>query len=255
MVILTAMKRLSFLLSALVFLIFFSPAQEANEFEIPAKSRQCLVGIASGWNSSYVTLTLYERGVGGSWKQKGGSWKGRLGRYGLVWGKGLHPVPSGARTKREGDGRAPAGVFYTGGAWGYAPSIKKSPNLNYVQVTPRDLWYEDVTSPYYNQYRRIEHDPRTTAEKKAQMKQGDYAHSLKLFIAHNAYPNIIAGHGSSIFFHIWRNDGNSPTAGCTTMPEGNLKALIAALEPTEVPVYVLLPQAEYNQYREAWKLP
>jgi hypothetical protein len=39
------------------------------------------------------------------------------------------------------------------------------------------------------------------------------------------------------------------------MPEGNLKALIAALEPTEVPVYVLLPQAEYNQYREAWKLP
>jgi len=249
------MKRFALPLVALVSLFLSLLAQETEAFEIPPKSKQCLVGIASGWNSSYVTLTLYERGPTGTWKQKGSSWKGRLGRNGLVWGKGLHPVPSGAKTKREGDGRAPAGVFYTGGAWGYAPSIKKSPNLNYVQVTPRDLWYEDINSPYYNQYRRIQHDPRTTAEKKAQMKQGDYAHSLKLFIAHNAYPNITPGHGSSIFFHIWRNGGNSPTAGCTTMPEGNLKALIAALEPTKIPVYVLLPQAEYAQYREAWKLP
>ena len=249
------MKRFALPLVALVSLFLSLLAQETGAFEIPPKSKQCLVGIASGWNSSYVTLTLYERGPTDTWKQKGSSWKGRLGRNGLVWGKGLHPVPSGANTKREGDGRAPAGVFYTGGAWGYAPSIKKSPNLNYVQVTPRDLWYEDINSPYYNQYRRIQHDPRTTAEKKAQMKQGDYAHSLKLFIAHNAYPNITPGHGSSIFFHIWRNGGNSPTAGCTTMPEGNLKALIAALEPTKIPVYVLLPQAEYAQYREAWKLP
>ena len=249
------MKRFALPLVALVSLLLLFVNSTAQAFEVPAKSKQCLVGIASGWNSSYVTLTLYERGVGGGWKQKGDSWRGRLGRNGLVWGKGLHPVPSGARTKREGDGRAPAGVFYTGGAWGYAPSIKKSPNLNYVQVTPRDLWYEDVNSPYYNQYRRIQHDPRTTGEKKAQMKQGDYAHSLKLFIAHNAYPNITPGHGSSIFFHIWRNDGGSATAGCTTMAEGNLKNLIAAVEPAKLPVYVLLPQAEYDQYRETWKLP
>jgi L,D-peptidoglycan transpeptidase YkuD (ErfK/YbiS/YcfS/YnhG family) len=249
------MKRLTFLLVALIFLIFLSPAQEAKNFGIPAKSQQCLVGIASEWNSSYVTLTLYERGSNGRWKQKGLPWKGRLGRNGLVWGKGLHPVPSNAKTKREGDGRAPAGVFHLGGAWGYAPSIKKSPNLSYVQVTRRDLWYEDVNSPYYNQYRRIQHDPRSTAEKKAQMKQGDYAHSLKLFIAHNAYPNITPGYGSSIFFHIWRNSGGSATAGCTTMAEGNLKNLIGTVEPNKLPVYVLLPRAEYDQYRDAWKLP
>lgn len=249
------MKRFALPLVALVSLLIFFLAQKAEAFELPANSKQCLVGIASGWNSSYVTLTLYERGPTDTWKQKGSSWKGRLGRNGLVWGKGLHPVPSGTKTKREGDGRAPAGVFHLGGAWGYAPSIQKAPNLSYVQVTPRDLWYEDVNSPYYNQYRRIQHDPRTTAEKKAQMKQGDYAHSLKLFIAHNAYPNITPGAGSSIFFHIWRNGGGSATAGCTTMAEGNLKNLIATVEPNKLPVYVLLPQAEYDQYRDAWKLP
>ena len=245
------MTRFPLPLLALVSLFF---SASADAFELPAGSKQCLVGIASNWDSSYVTLTLYERGISG-WKAKGSSWKGRLGRNGLVWGKGLHPNPSGARTKKEGDGRAPAGVFYMGGAWGYAPSIKKSPQLSYVQVTTRDLWYEDVNSPYYNQYRRIDHEPQTTAEKKAQMKQGDYAHALKLFIAHNAHPNITAGAGSSIFFHIWRNGGGSATSGCTTMPEGTLKTLIASVEPSKQPIYVLLPQAEYDRYKGAWKLP
>lgn len=247
------MKR--FPLFALAVLLSFLAPSPSEAFELPAESKQCLVGIASDWNSSWVTLTMYERGIGGAWKQKGSSWKGRLGRNGLVWGKGLHPVPAGVTTKREGDRRAPAGVFDLGGAWGYAPSIRKSPNLSYVQVTSRSLWYEDVNSPYYNMYREIPHEPRTAAEKKAQMKQGDYAHSLKLFIAHNAYPNITPGHGSSIFFHIWRNGGNATTFGCTTMAESNLENLIATVEPKKRPVYVLLPEAEYAKVREAWKLP
>lgn len=243
------MKRPLLALSAALFLT------PLFAFELPADSQQCLVGIASDWNSSYVTLTMYERAPGGTWQPQGSSWKGRLGKNGLVWGKGLHPVPSGAKTKKEGDRRAPAGVFDLGGAWGYAPSIQKSPNLSYVQVTSRSLWYEDPSSPYYNQFRILDYEPRTTEEKKAQMKQGDYAHSLKLFIAHNAYPNITPGAGSSIFFHIWRNGGGSATFGCTTMAEGDLKRLIATVEPRKRPVYVLLPRAEYDQYRAAWKLP
>ena len=244
------MKRLAFSL----FLSSFALPAPAAAFELPSDSKQCLVGIASSWDSSHVTLTMYERGLSG-WRQTGSSWKGRLGQNGLVWGKGLHPVPAGVTTKKEGDRRAPAGVFDLGGAWGYAPSIKKSPNLSYVQVTEGCLWYEDPDSPHYNMYRRIDYAPRTGEEKKAQMKQGDHAHSLKLFIAHNAYPNITPGAGSSIFFHIWRNSGGSATFGCTTMSEDNLKRLIATVEPKKRPVYVLLPQAEYEQYRAAWKLP
>lgn len=227
----------------------------AQSFELPAQSTQVLVGTAANWDSSYVKLTFYERQPGGSWTAAGPSWAGRLGRSGLVWGRGLHPLPVGAKIKAEGDRRAPAGVFDLGGAWGYAPSIQKAPSLSYVQVTSRDLWYEDPASPHYNQYLRLDHEPRTLEEKKAQMKQGDHAHSLKLFIAHNAYPRIEAGAGSSIFFHIWRNGGNSPTAGCTTMSEENLKALIASVVPERRPLYVLLPEAEYAKYREAWKLP
>jgi len=224
-------------------------------FELPPQSTQLLLGTASGWDSSQVKLTQYERQPGGPWAPVGTPRTGRLGKNGLVWGRGLSPVPAGAKTKTEGDRRAPAGVFDIGGAWGYAPTIQKAPSLSYVQITTRDLWFEDVNSPLYNQYLRIDHEPTTSEEKKAQMKQGDHAHPLKLFIAHNAYPRIQPGAGSSIFFHIWRNGGNATTFGCTTMSEENLKRLIAWVVPERRPLYVLLPEAEYARVRAEWKLP
>jgi L,D-peptidoglycan transpeptidase YkuD (ErfK/YbiS/YcfS/YnhG family) len=87
------------------------------------------------------------------------------------------------------------------------------------------------------------------------MRQSDPAHALKLFIAHNAPPQVVANAGSSIFFHIWRADGGKPSAGCTTMAEAKLRWLIAQLDPAGKPVYVLLPQAEYARLRPEWKLP
>ncbi len=247
------MKRITLLFTICLAACFLSPA--AFAFSLPASSQQLVVGQAASWNSSYVELTFYERSGSGSWKKVGKSWKGRLGRNGLAWGRGIHPVPGGATMKREGDGRAPAGVFHLGGAWGYDASIQRNPALNYIQVTPRCLWYEDSSSPFYNQYRRIPHNPKTSEEKKAQMKQGDHAHSLKLFIAHNAYPNTQPYAGSSIFFHIWRGGGSKSTAGCTTMSESSLRNLIARVDPGKKPLYVLLPKAEYKSLRSSWRLP
>jgi L,D-peptidoglycan transpeptidase YkuD (ErfK/YbiS/YcfS/YnhG family) len=178
-----------------------------------------------------------------------------LGKSGLVWGSGLHPVPSRAVTKNEGDMRSPAGVFTIGGAWGYETSIRKHPKLFYRKVTTRDLWIEDPSSPQYNRNVIIDHDPSTPWEKKQQMKQDDPAHALKLFIAHNAPPKAVPNAGSSIFFHIWRGGGSRATAGCTTMDEGKLRSLISKIDPTRQPLYILLPKSEYAKLRPAWKLP
>lgn len=223
-------------------------------FELPAKSTQCLVGTSAGWNNSEVTLRLYEK-TSGSWKPVSDPWKGRLGKNGSVWGKGLHPVPKGSVTKKEGDNRSPVGVFAIGGAWGYPSSIRKHPDLFYKQVTPRDLWVEDPASAQYNRNVVLDHDPATAWEKKQQMKQGDAAHALKLFIAHNAPPDVTPNAGSSIFFHIWRRGGAAPTAGCTTMEKSKLEWLISRIDPSKRPVYVLLPQSEYEKLKGPWKLP
>jgi L,D-peptidoglycan transpeptidase YkuD (ErfK/YbiS/YcfS/YnhG family) len=224
-------------------------------FSLPESSSQLVVGLTDGWNSSTVTLTLYERAGKGAWRPVGAPWQGRLGSNGCVWGLGIHPLPAGAKIKTEGDGRAPAGAFRLGGAWGYDAQIQRHPQLPYRQVTARDLWVEDTASPDYNRHLVLNHDPATPWEQKQQMRQGDYPHSLKLFIAHNAPPHVRPGAGSAIFFHIWRGGGGKPTAGCTTMAEASLRALIARLDPNRRPLYLLLPKAEYTRLRDAWKLP
>jgi L,D-peptidoglycan transpeptidase YkuD (ErfK/YbiS/YcfS/YnhG family) len=227
----------------------------ASAFQIPASSTQCVVGTAKDWNTSHVTLKFYQRD-GNAWRQIGDAWNGRLGKNGLVWGRGMSPNPPGAVLKSEGDNRAPAGVFSIGGAWGRDASIRKHPKLYYRQVTSRDLWVEDPTSPNYNRHVVLDHEPATAWEKKQQMKQAnDNAHALKLFIAHNAPPRATPGGGSSIFFHIWRGGGSKPSAGCTTMPEEKLRWLIARIDPNRNPVYVLLTEADYQAKREVWNLP
>lgn len=226
--------------------------------QVPRNCQQALVGIASDWNSSHVTLTLYQK-HGKHWKPVGTPWQGRLGKSGLAWGKDLHPkVSSNASVKKESDWRAPAGIFRIGGAYGYAADIQRHKKLPYRHITTKDLWVEDRNSPHYNRHIVLEKQPSTAWEKKAQMRQNDHAHSLKLYIAHNDAilgGKPISGLGSAIFFHIWRGGGSRPTAGCTTMPEPKLKQLIAAIDPAKHPVYILLPKAEYQQLRKSWRLP
>lgn len=235
-------------------LILLATFVSTAAFELPGNSSQCLVGVADGWNDSHVTLTYYEKS-GKQWKAVGAAWKGRLGKSGLVWGRGLSPVPSGATTKKEGDKRSPAGVFALGGAWGYDAAIRKHPKQFYHQVTSRDLWVEDPSSAQYNQFIVLDHEPATAWEKKQQMKQDDYAHALKLFIAHNPPPKAVPNAGSSIFFHIWRGGGSIATAGCTTMDKSKLQWVISRIDPARNPLYVLLPAKEYQEYRGKWKLP
>lgn len=226
--------------------------------QITDSCTQAIVGIAEDWNSSRASLTLYEK-KGKSWHKAMSTWSVRLGKNGLAWGRGLHPtVKSSAPGKVEGDQRAPAGIFKIGGAYGYAREIVHHPGLSYRQITVGDLWVEDPLSPHYNRHVVIENAPSSSWQQKAQMRQNDHAHSLKLYIGHNdamlgGKPE--PGKGSAIFFHIWREDGTKPTAGCTTMPEDMLKKLIARIDPDKSPVYVLLPQSEYQHFRKSWRLP
>jgi len=242
------------LILALSLLIVLSGTSHA--FEIPQTCRQLIVGTTKHWDSSEVSVQRWERLSSGKWKRIGSRWKGRIGRDGSAWGLGLHPgIPFGP-VKQEGDGRAPAGVFRVGNAYGYAPGIMKRPSLIYHQVTERDLWVEDSTSEYYNRHLQLtDRIPQTPWELQAQMRLDDPAHALKLFIAHNAPPNAVPGAGSAIFFHIWRRGGDAPTSGCTVQEMKYLETLIAWVDPHQSPLYVLLPKEVYNKFRKDWQLP
>jgi L,D-peptidoglycan transpeptidase YkuD (ErfK/YbiS/YcfS/YnhG family) len=228
-------------------------ASPLPEFTIPENTRQLIVGVAPDWDSTEVTLQRFERN-GPQWKPVGSAFPARLGKSGMAWGIGLHSRPS-ANLKVEGDGRAPAGAFALGGAYGYEPNVARRPSLPYHQVTELDLWVEDVKSPHYNRHLRLKQPPQNQWEREQQMRLNDNAHKLKLFIKHNAGEQTEPNMGSSIFFHIWRENGGRPSFGCTTMSEEELRQLIRWVDPQANPVYVLLPKAVYEQARSAWKLP
>lgn len=229
----------------------------ATSYQLNQNINQAIVGISDDWNSSYVSLGLYEK-KGGKWTLIGEFWRGRLGKNGSIWGLGLSPLQKGeTRIKKEGDGKSPAGVFKIGGAWGYEKNIKKYDSLAYKMVTSKSLWVEDSNSRYYNKPLVLSSQPKTEWEKKQQMRQNDHAHSLKLFIHHNSPEkgNPLPNYGSAIFFHIWRSNGKKATSGCTTMNEDKLKELIAKIDPEKNPVYILLPRKVYLEKRQQWQLP
>ncbi len=228
--------------------------------KLPADCNQAIIGISKGWNDSSVTLTLAERSRDGTWQRVLGPFPGRLGRAGLVWGLGIHETPRGATTKTEGDGRSPAGIFRIGGLWTTHPTpVRHHRRLPEVKVGPNDLWVSDPRLPrLYNRHVRLDHPARTPWELHEQMRQKDYPHSIKLLICHNKEDTPgrpVVGAGSSIFFHIWRRDGATPTAGCTSMAEASIRALIARIDPGKNPVYILLPRSEYARLRAPWRLP
>lgn len=244
------------LLRSVAMVAALAACADGAPFAIPPDSNQLILGIADDWTSTTVTLSRWARADHGQWKQIGDEWPGRLGKDGLGWGLGLHPKGLPGPMKTEKDARAPAGVFELGAAYGYAASVKANPRLPYHQVGPRDMWVEDADSKYYNQHLRLPHAaPRNAWEKKQQMRLNDHAHSLKLFIKHNAPPNAQPGMGSAIFFHIWRQDGRIHTAGCTTMPEDRLRQLLLWVDPAQRPLFVLLPRTAYEQLRRPWILP
>src|SRR5829696_6225819 len=88
-----------------------------------ARSRQLVVVTARGWDGVPGTLRRFERrGARDAWARVGGEVPVAVGRSGLGWGAGL--VDAGGTegpTKKEGDGKPPAGVFALESAFGFAP--------------------------------------------------------------------------------------------------------------------------------------
>lgn len=221
---------------------------------VPDDTTQLVFAIVPDADSSYATVTRWVRTDTG-WRAEGTPIPARIGTSGVAWGRGLHAPQQGLQ-KVEGDNRAPAGVFALGSAYGDAPAPPDAVRWPYHPVGPRDLWFEDPKSPLYNSHLLVPGtDPLTPEQVKAVMKQGDPAHALKVFVAHNAPPNAAPGSGSAIFLHSWRKDGAATTAGCTAMARTDLDALVSWLAPESTPVFALLSAADAEQLSLSWGLP
>ncbi|MEO6364868.1 MAG: hypothetical protein ABIO38_02300 [Luteimonas sp.] len=218
-------------------------------------ARQLVVVTTPDWEATSGTLRRYARD-GSGWTQVGTAAPVVIGRSGSAWGLGLHPTQTAGPMKREGDGRAPAGVFRIGDAFGYAASVDTA--LSYLPMQATHYCMDVPASPLYN---RIV-DSRVVGESAVQGStepmrldvhaKGSQQYKLGMVIEHNQ--QAIAGAGSCIFAHLWKTP-ETTTAGCTAMDEPVMRELLAWLRADARPVFVLMPQAEYRRLQAEWSLP
>ncbi|HEY5281921.1 MAG TPA: DUF1287 domain-containing protein, partial [Polyangia bacterium] len=126
-------------------------------FRIPAETRQLVTVITSDWGSSQARLAWWKRQGNGKWIQQDGPVDAVVGSAGLGWGRGIHPASVvkalGGPEKREGDNRAPAGVFRLSQATGYAAAPPRGTRITYRHASPALRCVDDPVSPFYNQLR------------------------------------------------------------------------------------------------------
>ncbi|MCF6206045.1 MAG: hypothetical protein L3J47_04010 [Sulfurovum sp.] len=195
-------------------------------------SKQIIVVTTKGWNENSGILQRYEKDAKG-WHKVGKAVQIRLGRNGLGWGRGLHTIPKDAKyIKKEGDGRAPAGIFTLKQAFGYAPFEVKYPYRVYKET---DHCVDDVHSRLYNKIidsTKVKIDYNS----KEHMKFPKNYYKYGIVVNHNHIDEAgsIPGAGSCIFIHI----KEVPTAGCTVMKEHEIKEIIRWLDAKKHPLLV-----------------
>ena len=244
-------------------------ADAAHAKPLLHQQQQLITAITADWQSTAATLQLWQRDAAGHWQADGAPWTGVIGKTGAAWGMGLHgngvPVrPAGvgatgpemertsARSeplKAEGDQRSPAGAFELGGAFGYA-DVEQA-KLAYAAVGPTWRCVDDSASVHYNRV----FDSQGIAvdwQSAEHMRRKDASYTLVIETRHNAAAK--AGAGSCIFLHVWR-DAQSPTVGCTAMPQERLRWLLGKIDPAQRPAFVLLPRSVYAEMANSWDLP
>lgn len=232
-VIFPSVKRLRYFLSlslSLTTAIADDPRQTS--------SRQIICVVTDQWNSTTGTLSRFERHADG-WKRVGDPIVVTVGKKGLGLGLGLHPTGIEGPQKREGDRRAPAGVFRLEFAFGTASL--NLPAFPYRGTTASDFWVDDPKSRYYNQWVSTA-DPQIKMDWKSAetMRRPDGVYEAVIVVAHNRGP-VVPGRGSAIFMHQWYGPGVA-TIGCTAMAKDDLMTLLRWLDASQQPVLVQAPR-------------
>ncbi len=195
-------------------------------------TKQLIVVTTENWSTPNGTLQRYEK-KNNAWHKVGKAISIKLGRNGLGWGRGLHSIPKDAKIiKKEGDGKAPAGIFTLKQAFGYNPFVVDYP---YEVYKTTDHCVDDVNSKLYNKIvdsTKVKRDYKS----KEHMKFPKNYYKYGIVVNHNHIDEAgaVKGAGSCIFIHIKK----VPTAGCTVMNETEMKEIIQWLDADKDPLLI-----------------
>jgi L,D-peptidoglycan transpeptidase YkuD (ErfK/YbiS/YcfS/YnhG family) len=238
-----------------VFLLFLSllaacshkPEDMLSKINLPLATTQVLLVTTSGWNSSDGILRRMEKKQDG-WHSLGEAIPVKVGRNGLGWGLGLHANTAGVQ-KLEGDGKAPAGIFPLGMAFGYAEIAPAGLQMPYRIASERDYFVDAVDSPDYNHWRHLSltqaNEPQQHWSSFERMHRDDDQYEYGMIVGHNMMPTV-SGRGSAIFLHVWLSS-ETATSGCTAMSKESLLEVLRWLKLSANPLLIQAPQDEVGR--------
>ena len=242
---------------ALAALVILSPLALFAAATPPALLRgaqQMIMVTTPDWNAFRGELRRFERSSATApWKPVVAPIEMVVGRNGLAWDPLAEKVIDGP-TKREGDGRSPAGVFSLGTAFGYAPPPEaKGLKLPYLHVTEGIECVDDAASSSYNTIVNRRSLARPDWKSSEKMREVGEAYHWGVVVNYNT--PATANRGSCIFLHVGGGPASKGTAGCTAMAESELRAMMAWLDPAKSPVLVQFPSLAMTALRANWSLP
>ncbi len=230
---------------------FALPPTDEHAGPISAWTNQVVLVEGADWSGFRGRARRFVRAqVGGRWQAVGEPVPVVFGDAGLAWGRGRHGegAPAGQRgpSKREGDGRTPAGVFELGRLYGRATQMPADIDLDYQVLADGFRCVDDPASAHYGAV--LDANQVTLDWRSAEDMPALYEYAL--VVEHNREHD--PGAGSCIFVHAWR-DADTPVLGCTAMAEPALAELLRWLEPGAV--LVVLPKSVTRTLASRWDLP
>lgn len=216
-------------------------------------SRQLLVVTTNGWDVTEGKFFCYEKKNDKWVLQFSGPAVVGINGMGVGVGISKFEMPD-APVKKEGDLKAPAGIFKINEAFGYAEKteVDRWIKVPYTKATSDLLCIDDANSSNYN---KIVDAGSTTKDWSSGevMERKDNLYKWGLFVEHN-YPDPAKGCGSCIFIHIWKN-ANRGTEGCTAMTEDDIVKIMKWVDASEKPLLVQFPVNEYEKVSGKIDLP
>ncbi len=194
-------------------------------------SEQLIFAINTDSSSFHVTIHTLEK-ESGSWHLVFPPFEGSVGKKGFA----------AIGKKREGDGKAPTGIFPLGIAFGYEPSV--ATKMVYRQATEDDFWVDDPNSKDYNRW--VKGKPGAASFEK--MKREDDKYKYGVVIEYNTRP-VVKGKGSAIFLHVWKP--GEPTSGCVAMSEEMVLKVLGWVDPAKKPLIIMGTESELAAMKSA----
>ena len=216
-------------------LVFVSSAFSSSICKNPLlkASQQMIINILPDEKTIYAKTYLVEN------KEIINTFKAVIGRNGLSW------------NKKEGDGKAPAGVYSLLFGFGLADKID-SQKFSYTPVGENSHCIDDSSHPQYNKILFDYQKPKNISSENLKKVGAAYEFTVAVNYNHlksDSELKPIKNNGSCIFLHVWKknNDGSiKPTAGCTAFERENMKFIINWLDKKKNPILIQLTKNDYQ---------